>query len=245
MSASITESLVGERLRLRRLHLAVAESCTGGLLCNRITNIPGASEYFLGGVIAYAYEAKVGMLDVSWETLERYGAVSEQTVLEMARGARQRLGAEVGLSVSGIAGPGGGTQEKPVGLVWIGLCAPDLERARVYRFKGDRLQIKEQSTEQALRLLADYLSAVNEGGREQMEAVEVNFRYDVQGRPIPVNFTWQGQVYPVESTGRRWKDDAGEHILVMVPGEKVYELLHAEDEMRWYLQPIGSGSRFA
>lgn len=153
------EILLGELLRSRGLKLAVAESCTGGLVAHHITNVPGSSEYFLGGIIAYAYEAKVALLDVSWDTLHRFGAVSRETVLEMARGARARLAADIGLSVSGIAGPGGGMPEKPVGLTWIGLSASGFEDAWSYRWTGDRLQIKEQAASQAMRLLVDYLKA--------------------------------------------------------------------------------------
>ena len=245
MSRPIIESLVGERLRERGLRLAIAESCTGGLLCHRITNVPGSSDYFLGGVIAYAYEAKVSLLDVRWDTLERYGAVSQQTVLEMARGVRVKLGAEISLSISGIAGPGGGTEQKPVGLVWIGLCTPEMERAEVYHFKGDRMQVKERSVEQALRLLADYLSVENESGSAPLEVVEVNARRDGHGQVIPTSFIWQGEVYRVESTGRRWQDEVGEHILVMIETKKVYELVRVLDGKRWYLKPIIPGSRFA
>ena len=153
------EAQVGELLRQRNLHLAVAESCTGGLIGDRLTNIPGSSEYFLGGVIAYAYEAKVRLLGVTWETLERFGAVSRETVLEMAMGVRLALAADIGLSVSGIAGPGGGIPTKPVGLVWIGLSTASANQAWSYQFNGDRRQVKEQSVEQALRLLADFLNS--------------------------------------------------------------------------------------
>jgi PncC family amidohydrolase len=168
------ELQVGELLRQRGLRLAVAESCTGGLIGHRITNIPGSSTYFIGSVTAYAYEAKVRLLGVRWGTLEKYGAVSQETALEMARGVRRALAADVGLSVTGIAGPGGGTPEKPVGLVWIGLSSisgqersgaaeeaekqPGYETTWSYFWKGDRLQIKEQSAEQALSLLVDYLN---------------------------------------------------------------------------------------
>ncbi len=151
------EEQIGNLLRQRRWRLALAESCTGGLLGHRITNVPGSSDYFLGGIVAYAYEAKVSLLGVRWETLERYGAVSRETVLEMARGARERLGAEVALSISGIAGPGGGTPEKPVGTTWIGLVAPDTEEAHRFQFRGDRETNKQQATEEALRLLWHYL----------------------------------------------------------------------------------------
>jgi PncC family amidohydrolase len=153
------EFLAGRLLRARGLKLASAESCTGGLLSHRITNVPGSSEYFQGGVTAYANEAKVRLLGVRWETIQQYGAVSEETVLEMALGARETLGAEIGLSTSGIAGPGGGTPEKPVGLVWIGLSAPGFEKAWRFQWGGDRLAVKEQSVEAALRVLVEWLES--------------------------------------------------------------------------------------
>ena len=143
----------------RKLTLSVAESCTGGLLGHRITNVPGSSDYYLGSVTAYAYEAKVRLLGVRWDTLNTFGAVSRETVLEMARGVRAALGAEIGLSVSGIAGPDGGTPEKPVGTTWIGLRASGYEGAWHFVWSGDRLQNKELSAEMALRLLVDYLNA--------------------------------------------------------------------------------------
>ena len=143
--------------------LATAESCTGGLIGDRITNVPGASEYFLGGVAAYAYAAKERLLGVNRETLERFGAVSRETVLEMARGARQAIGAQIGLSVSGIAGPGGGMPGKPVGLVWIGLSAPDGDWAWRCLFTGNRVENKAASAEEALRILANYLQGRVDG----------------------------------------------------------------------------------
>jgi PncC family amidohydrolase len=149
------EITVGELLRRRGLRLAVAESCTGGLIGHRITNIPGSSTYYMGSVTAYAYEAKVRLLGVRWGTLEKYGAVSKETVLEMSRGVRKALAADIGIAVSGIAGPGGGTPEKPVGLTWIGLSAADVDEAWRFIWDGDRLQVKEHSAEQALQLLVD------------------------------------------------------------------------------------------
>ena len=156
----MTESLVlevGRLLRERGLKLALAESCTGGLLGDRITNIPGSSEYFLGGVVAYAYSAKVNLLGVSWDTLNSKGAVSQATVLEMARGARRVFGADIAASISGIAGPGGGTVDKPVGTTWIGLAAPDGEWARQFQFHGARQENKASATEAAFQMLLDYL----------------------------------------------------------------------------------------
>ncbi|RME87834.1 MAG: CinA family protein [Anaerolineae bacterium] len=151
------EVRLGDLLRARSLTLAVAESCTGGLLGDRITNVAGSSDYFLGGVIAYANRVKEEVLGVPAETLEREGAVSRETVLAMARGVRRLLGADVALSVSGIAGPGGGTPEKPVGTTWIALSAPEGAWARRFRWQGDRLENKALSAEAALRLLLSYL----------------------------------------------------------------------------------------
>ena len=157
MDAITLEELVGQRLRQKGLRLAVAESCTGGLIGHRLTNIPGSSTYYMGSITAYSYEAKVRLLGVNWSTLEKHGAVSAETVIEMARGVRVALAADVGLSVSGIAGPGGGTPEKPVGLVWVGLSSPQTDFAEHFNWGGDRIQNKVHSAEAALQLLADYL----------------------------------------------------------------------------------------
>ncbi len=151
------EILLNQLLRERALKLATAESCTGGLIADRITNIPGSSEYFLGGIVAYAYEAKVKLLGVSWDTLQKYGAVSREIVIEMARGARTALEADLAVSVSGIAGPGGGLPDKPVGTTWVGLSTPDGDWARKFVWEGDRLQNKALSAEAALQLILDYL----------------------------------------------------------------------------------------
>ena len=114
------------------LKLAVAESCTGGLVGERLTNIPGSSDVFLGGVIAYHNDVKRKLLGVRAEDMERFGAVSEEVALQMAAGVRERLGADVGVSVTGIAGPGGGTPEKPVGLVWIAIHGSDAKARRFH-----------------------------------------------------------------------------------------------------------------
>lgn len=151
------EKDIGRLLRERGLKVAVAESCTGGLVADRITNVPGSSDYFLGGIVAYAYRAKVSLLNVSWDTLRAHGAVSREAVLEMARGARQALGADVAVSVSGIAGPGGGLPSKPVGTTWLGLSTEAEDRAYLFTFDGDRRQNKELAADAALRVLLDYL----------------------------------------------------------------------------------------
>ncbi|MCC6568003.1 MAG: CinA family protein [Anaerolineales bacterium] len=157
MIETLPEEHIGKLLRERGLTLALAESCTGGLVSDRVTNIPGSSEYFRGGVVVYAYEAKVSILHVSWDTLNRFGAVSEQTVLEMARGARSVLNADIAVSISGIAGPGGGTESKPVGAVWLALVAPQGQWTRSRHFSGNRQQIKAASADAALQFVLDYL----------------------------------------------------------------------------------------
>ncbi len=158
MAEDSLEYLIGPLLRSQGLKLAMAESCTGGLLGHRVTNVPGSSDYYLGSVTAYAYEAKERLLGVANETLVKYGAVSQETAMEMARGIRQALGADIGISVTGIAGPGGGMPGKPVGLVWIGFSAPRLEKAYRCLWGGNRVENKEASAQAALQLLYDYLT---------------------------------------------------------------------------------------
>jgi PncC family amidohydrolase len=154
------EVFVGELLSSRGLTLAAAESCTGGLIGHLLTNVPGSSNYYLGSVTAYANDAKIRLLGVRLETLEKSGAVSSETVLEMAHGIRIALSADIGVSVSGIAGPGGGTPEKPVGTVWIGLSSATEEYSRHYLWSGNRLEIKEQSAREALRMVIEYIQRV-------------------------------------------------------------------------------------
>jgi len=152
------EIQMGTLLRERGLKIAFAESCTGGLVGNRVTNVSGSSEYFLGSLVAYAYEAKANLLGVSWDTLNTRGAVSKETVLEMARGARTAFQADIAASISGIAGPGGGTPSKPVGTVCLALAASDGEWAREFHFSGDREQVKAASADAALQFVLDYLA---------------------------------------------------------------------------------------
>ena len=154
---TMLEEILREIMHARGLTLATAESCTGGLVSDRITNISGSSEYFPGGVVAYSYEAKTSLLGVSWETLNMHGAVSQETVLEMARGTRKLFSADIGISVSGIAGPTGGLPEKPVGTTWFGLATNTGEWARHFIWDGDRIQNKHRSSEVALQFVLDFL----------------------------------------------------------------------------------------
>lgn len=153
----VFEETLRDYLRARGLKLSTAESCTGGLISHRITDVPGSSEYFAGGIVAYSYEAKASLLGVSWDILNTKGAVSKETALEMARGARSALQSDIAVSVSGIAGPGGGTAEKPVGTTWIGLVTPEGEWTRHFIWDGDRAQNKQYSCAAALQLILEYL----------------------------------------------------------------------------------------
>ena len=158
------EIRIGDLLRSRNMKLVMAESCTGGLVGNLITNVPGSSDYYLGSVTAYAYEAKEALLGVKHETLLANGAVSRPTVLEMASGVRRSLAGGfpldsiIGVSISGIAGPGGGSPDKPVGSVWIGWKRRGgYARAQLFQFDGDRDAIRRQTVAAALRGIDEHL----------------------------------------------------------------------------------------
>ena len=140
-------------LRAKGMTCATAESCTGGGIGSAITSVPGSSEVYLGGVVSYSNQVKNEVLGVSAESLEKYGAVSPQVAEEMAAGARRLMRADVAVSVTGIAGPGGGSDEKPVGLVWFGLAAPDRVRSEKKIFQGDRASVRAQAVVHALGML--------------------------------------------------------------------------------------------
>lgn len=151
------EREIGRLLRSRGWSLSTAESCTGGLIGHRITQVAGSSDYYRGGIIAYANEVKRALLDVSAESLARDGAVSEPVAAQMAEGVRQRLTTGVGLGITGIMGPGGGTPAKPVGLVYVGVATPDGCAVRRFCHEGTREERKQQSSEAALLMLRDVL----------------------------------------------------------------------------------------
>jgi len=149
----LMEEVVAELLREQGATLAVAESCSGGLLGHRLTGLSGSSEYFIGGVVAYSNDVKMQQLGVRPGTLAQHGAVSEETAREMASGVRAQLAADFGVSITGVAGPTGGSAEKPVGTVFVAVADQTHTWARKYRFAGDRARIKEWSTQMALDLL--------------------------------------------------------------------------------------------
>jgi nicotinamide-nucleotide amidase len=148
----LIEELVLDRCRDLGLTLATAESCTGGMIAERLTSVPGSSDVFVGAIVSYADSVKSAQLGVPAETIERYGAVSPETAAAMAAGARERLGADVAVSVTGIAGPGGGSEEKPVGLVYLHVVGTDGERNADFVFPGDRESIRRRAAVTALHL---------------------------------------------------------------------------------------------
>jgi nicotinamide-nucleotide amidase len=154
---TIEEVLAG-LLRARGLRLVLAESCTGGLIGYRVTRVPGSSDVFTGGIVAYANAVKESLLGVSPDLLARHGAVSAEVALAMARGALSRFSADIGLAITGIAGPGGGTEDKPVGLVFIGLADAGGRRdSRRYLLPGDRHQVRERAAGLALGRLRRFI----------------------------------------------------------------------------------------
>ena len=144
-----------EIFREKGLSLALAESCTGGMIAETVTNVAGASDIFYGSAVTYVNSAKEHILGVAHETLEKHGAVSSECAEEMACGARSVYGADVAMSVTGIAGPGGGSEAKPVGTVWFGLATKDGAETFRRRFDGDRAAVRRQTVEEVLRRLAE------------------------------------------------------------------------------------------
>ncbi len=149
------EEAVASLLKEHHLTVTTAESCTGGLLAGRLVNVPGISEQFKEGYITYSNEAKEKLLSVSHETLAAHGAVSEETALEMAKGCQKAAGADIGIGITGIAGPDGGTPEKPVGLVYIGCCCKEHSYVKRFCFTGNRSKVRESSVANALTLLRE------------------------------------------------------------------------------------------
>ena len=151
------EKIVGNLLLENNLKLAVAESCTGGMICQKITNTPGSSTYLLGGVVSYSNSLKSIYLGVSTALLEKHGAVSREVAEEMAVGVRAKSGADIGLAVTGIAGPDGGSEEKPVGTVYIAIATSEENWVTKFHFHGDRNEIREITTQSGLDLIRKYL----------------------------------------------------------------------------------------
>ena len=151
---------IGILLKKKGWTISSAESCTGGLIGHLLTSIPGSSDYFVGGVIAYSNGIKTDLLSVSPRTLKKFGAVSEETVREMAHGVKNLLKTNVGISTSGIAGPTGGTEKKPVGTVALGVDIPQKIITNIMHFKGKRNDIKEMAAMKVLEMLKNLLEEI-------------------------------------------------------------------------------------
>lgn len=149
---------ISDELKKRNLTVATAESCTGGLLASSLTDVPGSSEYFDRGIISYSNQSKMELLGISEEILKEHGSVSEQTAKAMAVNIKERSNVDIGLSTTGIAGPTGGTKEKPVGLVYIGIATSKKTDVKRFIFSGDRLQNKESTCNATLQLLLETIT---------------------------------------------------------------------------------------
>jgi PncC family amidohydrolase len=252
--AGLAEEL-GRLLTARELTLALAESCTGGLIGNLITDVSGSSSYFLGSAVTYAYSAKEAILGVRHETLITYGAVSPQTATEMARGARRIFGSDVAVAVTGIAGPTGGMPGKPVGLVHIHLSAADAEIDQRFVWASDRIGNKRLTAEAVLRLLIGYLETRKGQGappsppplEEQAtslpefvdETVLVEAHLQPGGDAEPQAFTWRGHTYAIADTGRQWQEEHDGRTwhcyLVRTAALETFELRLNVDSAHWIL----------
>ncbi len=247
---------VGALLLANHLTVAVAESCTGGLLGTYITNIPGSSAYFEGGVIAYSDKVKGQVLGVPTDILEQYGAVSPEAAVAMAKGARLLLRTDLALATTGIAGPSGGTPNKPVGLVYVALASASGTTSKKYCWPGDRRQNREWSAKAALVLLHDHLALLRtpladhlppnrdalppstcEDAYTPAMHVEVEARFEQSGHPVPLAFKWQGRWLPVGSIGRTWSTGEGRrtahHYMVSTPAQGVFELVFEPATLQW------------
>jgi PncC family amidohydrolase len=151
------EKAIGDLLREREWTLSIAESCTGGLICDRITDITGSSDYFEGGVVTYSNESKAKYLEMTLNYIKRYGAVSPQVARKMAQGVRKAFGTTFGLSTTGVAGPTGGTKRAPIGRVFIGLANGRKTWVRKEDLRGSRKEIKRKASEKALQFFYERL----------------------------------------------------------------------------------------
>ena len=147
-----------EKLRTRKQTIGFGESCTGGLLSSTVAAVPGVSDVFLGGIVSYSYQAKVDLLGVSWSLLKAEGAVNDKVARQMAQGVRNQLKCHWSAAITGIAGPTGGTPEKPVGTVWFAVSGPSFEVAKEKLFSGSRTQIQKQSVNYAIELLLEAMN---------------------------------------------------------------------------------------
>lgn len=251
---------LGEALRRRGWRLATAESCTGGLIAAACTSVAGSSDWFERGFVSYSNLAKTQMLGVDAALVAAHGAVSEPVARAMAQGAAEIADVELAVAVTGIAGPGGGTPDKPVGLTYIHLSAVDAEWGERHLWQGDRLANKQQSAAAVLALLLRYVERQVTDGvgraagpprpdttpRGSEESVPVELVPATAEPATPHAFTWHGQRYQVAAVGRRWQAFSGgttwHCLLVQTTGRDTFELRQRTDTGAWvvtqaWLQP--------
>jgi nicotinamide-nucleotide amidase len=154
------EKIIGDLLRKRRWTISISESCTGGLICDRITNISGSSDYFMGGMVTYSNESKAKHLGIPLDYIKRYGAVSPQVARKMAQGVREAFSTTFGLSTTGVAGPTGGTKRSPVGRVFIAISDSKTDFVKKLELNGTRLEIKKQASDKCLEFFYAYIRKV-------------------------------------------------------------------------------------
>ncbi len=241
------EQQVGRLLLAQGLTLALAESCTGGQIGDRLTNQPGSSAYFLGSAVTYAYSAKEHLLGVDHNMLLTLGAVSAEVARQMAQGARRIFGADIGVAVTGIAGPGGGTPDKPVGLAHLHLSAPNTEWPERHVWSQDRLGNKRLSADAALALLLRYLQLREGSSMTQEDAAPaanwtptaVDAWRTPDGEVHVRAFTWRGALHIVAAAGRRWQEENAEGIwrcvLVQTAAGDTFELRYQPASDRWLI----------
>ena len=238
-----TLQTIAAALRAEGATLSTAESCTGGLIGHLITNLSGSSEWYVGGAISYSNDLKKQVLGVPAEMLDEHGAVSREVAIAMAEGARRAFGTDYALSVTGIAGPGGGSDGKPVGLTYIGLAGPDGTRVERYVWQGNREENKRSSAHAALSLLAAQLGGHPMKTPAPSAAVQAEFRRD--GTLHPTSFFLDGRDHRITDWGRQWQEGGSRHFLVMTGDQRVWELIFESATSHWAVVPRSTGERRA
>jgi PncC family amidohydrolase len=230
----------------RKLTIATGESCTGGLIANRITNVAGSSACLLGSLVAYSNQVKERIARVSGETLARHGAVSAEVARELARGVQSLFAADIAVSVTGIAGPGGSTPGKPVGLTYIGICAAGYEQVAKHIWQSDRIGNKQESADAALSMVLDYLGAQMAVANNDADmATDVEASLGADGHIMVRAFTWQGRRLMITSSGRQWQEADRRHVLVQTLSGETLELAVEMPAMRWTARLVGQRSLLA
>lgn len=225
--------------------LSTAESCTGGLIGHLLTNVSGSSHWYQGGVVSYSNELKMQVLGVKAATLERVGAVSESVAEQMATGARQAFNTTYAISVTGIAGPGGATVDKPVGLTYIGVATPESVMVRRYVWQGSREGNKQSSANAALELLHAVLTGATVTSSASTKSTVVEVRLGEGGGMIPTAFVWQGRTLKITDWGRQKEDGTLLTFLVMTGKSKAWELRLDRAAGIWTAREINRGAQLA